>query len=296
MSSVSNSVVLGNDINAGPNFVNGVVLGNNSTAVSNAVSVGNQTNTRKIVHVADGDINATSTDAINGSQLYNALQTLGTGTTGTVVVSGNGLSGLTDNQGNTTTPNTTNGTQTVGVVGTGNITTTANGSNIQVGIKDNPTFGTVNINNAGTGTINGLTNTDLTNLGTDPTRGATEGQLKAVDDKVNRLYNDIDSVVDNKVSNTIDKKIGGKLKDLENKANAGTASAMAIAGLPQPFEPGQDAILAGIAGYGRGSAVALGYARTSKNSKNVFKVAVSLNNKSKFGAAAGMSHVFNERD
>ncbi|MBJ2376687.1 adhesin, partial [Salmonella enterica subsp. enterica serovar Typhimurium] len=36
----------------------------------NTVSVGNDTLQRKIVHMAKGDISSTSTDAINGSQLY----------------------------------------------------------------------------------------------------------------------------------------------------------------------------------------------------------------------------------
>ena len=51
--------------------VNSVALGTESTAVEdNTVSVGNDTLQRKIVHMEKGDISSTSTDAINGSQLY----------------------------------------------------------------------------------------------------------------------------------------------------------------------------------------------------------------------------------
>ncbi|QCT87693.1 YadA-like family protein [Escherichia sp. E4742] len=51
--------------------INSVALGTESTAVEdNTVSVGNDTLQRKIVHMAKGDISSTSTDAINGSQLY----------------------------------------------------------------------------------------------------------------------------------------------------------------------------------------------------------------------------------
>ncbi|MDA8502839.1 YadA-like family protein [Citrobacter sp. Awk 2] len=51
--------------------VNSVALGTESTAAEdNTVSVGNDTQQRKIVHMAKGDISSTSTDAINGSQLY----------------------------------------------------------------------------------------------------------------------------------------------------------------------------------------------------------------------------------
>ncbi|MCX1347506.1 YadA-like family protein [Escherichia coli] len=50
---------------------NAVALGAGSEAsTDNTVSVGNNTLQRKIVHMAKGDISATSTDAINGSQLY----------------------------------------------------------------------------------------------------------------------------------------------------------------------------------------------------------------------------------
>ena len=67
------SYAFGNDntINGDNNFV----LGNNSTvSSSNEVSVGSATLKRKITNVADGDVSATSTDAVNGRQLYKAMQ------------------------------------------------------------------------------------------------------------------------------------------------------------------------------------------------------------------------------
>ncbi|MDR6504115.1 autotransporter adhesin, partial [Burkholderia ambifaria] len=57
--------------------LNSVALGYNSVATqANTVSVGSAGNERKIVNVAGGDINANSTDAVNGSQLYDALNSL----------------------------------------------------------------------------------------------------------------------------------------------------------------------------------------------------------------------------
>ncbi|MGS0066519.1 hypothetical protein ACUOJY_30685, partial [Escherichia coli] len=48
-----------------------VALGAGSVATEdNSVSVGNTTDQRKIVNMAAGDISTSSTDAINGSQLY----------------------------------------------------------------------------------------------------------------------------------------------------------------------------------------------------------------------------------
>ena len=52
-----------------------VGLGNGSTvSSSNEVSVGSATLKRKITNVADGEVSATSTDAVNGRQLYKAMQ------------------------------------------------------------------------------------------------------------------------------------------------------------------------------------------------------------------------------
>jgi len=70
-----NNFVLGNNVNIGAGIQNSVALGNNSTiSSSNEVSVGSATQQRKITNVADGDVSATSTDAVNGRQLYKAMQ------------------------------------------------------------------------------------------------------------------------------------------------------------------------------------------------------------------------------
>ena len=71
----NNNFVLGNNVNIGAGIQNSVALGNNSTvSSSNEVSVGSKGKERKITNVADGEVSATSTDAVNGRQLYNAMQ------------------------------------------------------------------------------------------------------------------------------------------------------------------------------------------------------------------------------
>ena len=63
--------ILGNNVHIGGGINNSVALGNNSTvSASNTVSVGSSTLKRKIVNVGDGEISASSTDAITGRQLY----------------------------------------------------------------------------------------------------------------------------------------------------------------------------------------------------------------------------------
>ena len=70
-----NNFILGNNVSIGSGINNSVGLGNGSTvSSSNEVSVGSATLKRKITNVADGDVSPTSTDAVNGRQLYKAMQ------------------------------------------------------------------------------------------------------------------------------------------------------------------------------------------------------------------------------
>ena len=74
-----NNFVLGNNVNIGSGIQNSVALGNNSTvSSSNEVSVGSKGKERKITNVADGEVSATSTDAVTGRQLYKVMQNSGT--------------------------------------------------------------------------------------------------------------------------------------------------------------------------------------------------------------------------
>lgn len=69
----SGNIVIGNEVEI-KGINNAIVLGNKSKAVENAISVGSENNKRKITFVKDGEISSTSSDAINGSQLYNFKQ------------------------------------------------------------------------------------------------------------------------------------------------------------------------------------------------------------------------------
>ncbi|CAN2325496.1 Cell surface protein [Fusobacterium sp. oral taxon C10] len=74
----NNNFVLGNNVTIGAGIHNSVALGNNSTvSSSNEVSVGSKGKERKITNVADGEVSATSTDAVTGKQLYKAMQNSG---------------------------------------------------------------------------------------------------------------------------------------------------------------------------------------------------------------------------
>ncbi|MDR8038646.1 YadA-like family protein [Burkholderia cenocepacia] len=73
----ANSLALGSG--ARVSGANSVAIGYNSIAnQNNVVSVGSVGNERRIVNVADGDVSFQSTDAVNGGQLYAALNDLST--------------------------------------------------------------------------------------------------------------------------------------------------------------------------------------------------------------------------
>ena len=74
----NDNFILGNNVSIGSGIQNSVALGNNSTvSSSNEVSVGSKGKERKITNVADGEVSATSTDAVTGKQLYKAMQNSG---------------------------------------------------------------------------------------------------------------------------------------------------------------------------------------------------------------------------
>ena len=146
---VGGSVALGNSTVAGSNMFDATSSGAtfkndagvnttvsfaaNSSAISGAVSVGKAGNERQIQNVAAGRISATSTDAINGSQLYTVLNNSGFN----VQENGNAKSRINNNgvvnfkDGNLTTANVTdteNGTIVKFDVNTTNITTDGQGN------------------------------------------------------------------------------------------------------------------------------------------------------------------------
>ena len=178
---VGGSVALGNSTVAGSNMFDATSSGAtfkndagvnttvsfaaNSSAIGGAVSVGKAGNERQIQNVAAGRISATSTDAINGSQLYTVLNNSGFN----VQENGNAKSRINNNgvvnfkDGNLTAANVTdtdNGTIVKFDVNTTNITTDATTGNATA---TNPN----NIATAGdvTNAINNVRNMPITFTG-----------------------------------------------------------------------------------------------------------------------------------
>lgn len=122
----------------------------------------------------------------------------------------------------------------------------------------------------------------ITNVtaGTADTDAVNVGQLKqGVNNSyqyTNQKFNDLKNMVD----------------DQKDKLSAGVAGAMAMAGLPQPYQPG--ASMVGLAGgtYQGQSAIALGVSTISDNGKWVTKLSGTTNSQGDVGAAVGVGYQF----
>ncbi len=79
---------------------------------------------------------------------------------------------------------------------------------------------------------------------------------------------------------------------VRREAHAGTAAAMAIANLGQPYKPAQTAFGLSSAIYKGRVGVAAGVSRITENGKFLFKGAVNTNNDGQFGAAVSATYYF----
>lgn len=194
---VFNSLTTGNTVMNN----SGITIGSGSSAVS-LTNTGLNNGGQKITNVAAGTVSATSTDAVNGSQLntaaIKATTTVSDGTN-THVTSSTAIDGHTDYQvnlndtvtlGSGADAVTLDGTKGTVTAGTGDNAVTVNGTNgtIQAGTKvsldgvnGSGTIGNVIVNGSGsTGTVNGLTNKTWDPNNYVSGQAATEDQLKQV--------------------------------------------------------------------------------------------------------------------
>ena len=204
--------------------VSGVTYGGFAGATANGVvSVGASGSERRIPNVAAGEISATSTDAINGSQLYQ--------TTSKVINS------LPLQYSNVDAPVQSNGGSPTNHV-------TLVGANEQA---------PVTLHNV----AEGVAPTDAVN--------------------VNQLY---------KLNNNLHYK----MQNIADEADAGTASAMAAAGLPQAYLPGKSMVAVSGSTYRGKQGYAIGMSAISDGGNWVIKGVATGNSKGHFGATIGAGY------
>lgn len=284
---------------------NSVALGANSTTTVGAqtgyaalglkapqnsageVSIGSAGNERKITNVAAG---SALTDAVNVSQ----LQAI-TGDTSSTYIANNGFgiryvrtneTGLAEADAHAQAPGSTavgyNATASSAnsvAVGRDAKASHANsvalgaGSATQVGAQTNyqayglsapqTSSGEVNVGDRQiTGVAPGMADTDAVNV----------SQLKTSVGDINKQVNALSNVVENN----------------RRDANAGSASAMAVAGLPQPTSAGHSMLSLAASTYSGQSAMALGLSTISENNRWVYKVSLATNTRKNTGAVLGV--------
>lgn len=82
------------------------------------------------------------------------------------------------------------------------------------------------------------------------------------------------------------------LNHVRGEAYSGTAAAMAVAGLGQPYKPNQTSVGVSSAIYKGRVGLAAGVSRITENGKLLFKGAVNTNNNGQFGAAVSATYYF----
>ncbi|MEG9499529.1 YadA-like family protein [Mannheimia indoligenes] len=253
----------------------GTTVNNNGLTIKDGPSVtkgGIDAKDTKITNVKDGDVTATSKDAVNGSQLYNAIENAGWDLTvdGNVAADSEEGSKRVNNNGK------------VAVKGGKNIVVSRKGSAVEVSTSSNPEFDTVKVGGttiSSTVAKDGVNELNVAGSNNAPTRitNVAEGvkgtdavnvnQLKGAENRLNNRINNVD-------------------KDLR----AGIAGALAAGNLYHVTQPGKSMVSAGVGTYRGQGAVAVGYSRLSDNGKVGIKFSLNSDTRGQTGAAASVGY------
>jgi autotransporter adhesin len=242
-----------------------------------AVTFGGTAGTR-LTNVMAGLVAPGSMDAINGSQLWavqDQVNKLGDrvtnieigGGTGPVIPvtperpigEGGGRDPHFASSGDATKPAQATG-DNAAAVGAGSVADRDN--TVSVGSKDNER----QVTNVAAGTQE----TDAANW------GQVQDALRTANGYTDDRFNTLDRRID---------KVG-------RKANAGVASALAAASMPQAYAPGLNSVGVGVGSYGGQSAIAIGASTISESGRWVFKVNGTSSTNGEKGVGAGAAMVW----
>ncbi|MBS9773507.1 MAG: YadA-like family protein [Gammaproteobacteria bacterium] len=241
---------------------------------------------KKITNVADGEISATSKDAINGSQLSKAKTELQKDIKDII----DDLGEVKDNPITFTGDNGKSTKRKLGetlkVTGDGkNISTKVTEGQVSVTMKDDPTFNTVQIGGANGPKIQATKDGSVAFTKKDPKTG--KDVLTTIKAAPGKGPNDVATVGQmNQVANNMKHAIGKVADD----ANAGAASGIATANLPQPHDPGASMVSAAVGHYQGKQALAVGISSISDNGKWIIKGSLSEDTQRNFGAGVGIGY------
>jgi autotransporter adhesin len=232
-----------------------------------------------ITGVGRGEVSENSTDAVNGSQLWDVQQELGD-----INESLDGGMNFAADEGDAVNRRLGD---TIAVSGDDNITTRTTGDGVQVTMNrdldvDSVTTGRTTVSDQGVTidggpsmTVDGIDGGGMriTNVapGVDATDAVNVGQMQELNQ---RFANEINNV-------------HGRIDNVKRNANAGTASALAAGTVPQAWMPGKSMVGVGAGTYEGESAVSVGVSRLSDNGRWIIQGKVTGDSQSNFGAGVG---------
>ncbi|MFV2029184.1 YadA-like family protein [Neisseria sp. S1] len=311
--STTYEVATAKDLNVDSLKAGDTTVNNNGLNIANGPSVtkaGIDAADTKVSNVAAGDLSATSKDAVNGSQLYATNQNVAANTAelnkglnfagdsgssinrklgDTLNVKGGATGSLTDNN--------------IGVVADGTDKLTVklakDLADLNSATFNNATGGKTVVNGAGT-TVSDAAGNTTTTAANGVTITPANGQAVSLTDQGlnnggNKISNiaagtdDTDAVNVNQllgVGNALAKRID----DVDTDAKAGTASAMAVAGLPQAYLPGKSMMAVAGSTYRGESGYAIGFSSISDGGNWIIKGTASGNSRGHYGATAGVGY------
>jgi trimeric autotransporter adhesin len=120
--------------------------------------------------------------------------------------------------------------------------------------------------------------------GTAPTDAANVGQLNA---GVQTAENWAQNYTNQQLSN-----FDHSLNTVANRANAGVASAMAMAGLPQAYQPNQNAAAVAFGNYHGETGIAVGLSTVTESGRWIYKLNFSDNTRGDAGVSVGAAVVW----
>ncbi|WP_196491462.1 YadA family autotransporter adhesin, partial [Burkholderia diffusa] len=256
-----------------------------------------------LTNVANGAINATSTDAVNGSQLY-ALQTQVDDINGRLGAapmkppyfdatdaSSDGSATAPVNAG-TGAGNTAGGSNATIVDGVNN--GTALGSNASATADNAVALGAGSVADRANSVSVGSAGNErtITNVaaGTAPTDAANTQQVNDALKSANNYTDNSVGALSNSMNQRFD-DTNRAINQVAKNAYAGIAAAMAMPNLT-PSGPGKTVVAAGGATYKGGSAVAAGATYRSRDGKWLMNGAVSVTSTGDMGMRAQMGYEF----
>ncbi|WGE86848.1 YadA-like family protein [Actinobacillus equuli subsp. haemolyticus] len=245
----------------------------------------------KVTNVKAGEVSATSTDAVNGSQLHATNQNV-TNLQNDVAKGWNIEAGTVEGSTGKVTGASKSKVamgDTVGVKAGNNIEITQDGSNIAIATSATPTFDTVTVgkdgNTATVGTVQDEHGSAIKVTGADgksETRINNVADGKADNDAVN--VRQLKGVAQN-VAN-----IDNRVSKLDKRVRGIGANSAAASSLPQVMLPGKSMVAVAGGAYSGASAVAVGYSRASDNGKVILKVNGTANSAGHYSGGVGVGY------